>query len=62
MGFLCNHLRDWLIDAHLIVKVPQWSIKPITGRLAIEMEENLDDEVFTKRHLKHELDEKRRKR
>lgn len=24
--------------------------------------ENLDDEVFTKRHLKHETDEKRRKR
>lgn len=45
-----------------LVEVPQWSIKPIPGRLALEMEENLDDEVFSKRHLKHELDEKRRKR
>jgi len=44
------------------VEVPQWSINPITGRLAVDEEENLDDEVFTKRHLKHELDEKRRKR
>jgi len=46
------------------VEVPRWSVKPISSRHPVEDEaiENLDDEVFTKRHLKHEIDEKRRKR
>jgi hypothetical protein len=46
--------------AHL--QVPRWIIKPLSGRTAAHGIENLDDEVFSKRHLKHEVDEKRRKR
>ena len=44
------------------MQVPRWIIKPLSGRTAAHGIENLDDEVFSKRHLKHEVDEKRRKR
>ena len=37
-------------------------VKPLTGRQCNQVIELLHDAVFNKRHLKHEMDEKRRKR
>ncbi|KAL2078092.1 hypothetical protein ACEWY4_025777 [Coilia grayii] len=47
------------------VDIPSWrenSIEPIHNKTGADIPENLDDGVFLKRHLKLELDEKRRKR
>ncbi|EFX87682.1 hypothetical protein DAPPUDRAFT_312148 [Daphnia pulex] len=51
-----------VVTNEALVEVPRWIIKPLSGRTAAHGIENLDDEVFSKRHLKHEVDEKRRKR
>ncbi|CAB3387750.1 Hypothetical predicted protein [Cloeon dipterum] len=44
------------------LEVPTWRIKHYTSCYSMEGTENLDDEVFLKRHQRLELDEKRRKR
>ncbi|XP_018320516.1 male-specific lethal 1 homolog isoform X2 [Agrilus planipennis] len=44
------------------LEVPRWRVKVYTSCYTMEGTENLDDEVFNKRHLKHENDERRRKR
>ncbi|XP_062859850.1 male-specific lethal 1 homolog [Trichomycterus rosablanca] len=47
------------------VAIPSWrehSIEPLREKDAFDISENLDNGVFLKRHSKHELDEKRRKR
>ncbi|XP_034943111.1 male-specific lethal 1 homolog [Chelonus insularis] len=44
------------------LEVPNWRIKIYTSCYTMEGTENLDDEIFNKRHLKLENDERRRKR
>ncbi|XP_010872969.2 male-specific lethal 1-like 1 [Esox lucius] len=47
------------------VAIPSWKenfMEPLGEDEAFDIPENLDDNVFLKRHSKHELDEKRRKR
>lgn len=44
------------------LEVPSWRIKSYTSCYTMEGTENLDDEIFNKRHLKLENDERRRKR
>ncbi|KAI9560069.1 hypothetical protein GHT06_014079 [Daphnia sinensis] len=62
-----THLGEWFDQPEVLtneaqVEVPRWVIKPLSGRTSTHGIENLDDEVFSKRHQKHETDEKRRKR
>jgi len=47
---------------NIFIQVPSWRIKQYTSCYSMEGTENLDDEVFLKRHQRLELDEKRRKR
>lgn len=44
------------------LEVPSWRIKVYTSCYTMEGTENLDDEIYNKRHTKLETDEKRRKR
>ncbi|KAG1651334.1 Male-specific lethal 1-like 1 [Nymphon striatum] len=44
------------------VQVPTWRLNPVSSCYSMEGTENLDDDVFLKRHSKFELDERRRKR
>ena len=44
------------------LEVPNWRIKVYSSCYTMEGTENLDDEIFNKRHLKLENDERRRKR
>lgn len=44
------------------LEVPSWRVKVYTSCYSMEGTENLDDEIFHKRHLKLENDERRRKR
>lgn len=44
------------------VEVPSWRLKVYTSCYSMEGTENLDDEVFNKRHQRLEIDERRRKR
>lgn len=44
------------------VEIPQWGTRVLTSLYVMEGTENLEDEVFLKRHSKPEQDEKRRKR
>ncbi|KAK3874641.1 hypothetical protein Pcinc_020422 [Petrolisthes cinctipes] len=44
------------------VEIPQWGTRVLTSLYVMEGTENLEDEVFLKRHAKPEQDEKRRKR
>ncbi|XP_069679116.1 male-specific lethal 1 homolog [Periplaneta americana] len=44
------------------VEVPSWRIRVYTSCYTMEGTENLDDEVFNKRHQRLEIDERRRKR
>ncbi|KAK3912571.1 Male-specific lethal 1-like protein, partial [Frankliniella fusca] len=45
-----------------VLETPQWRVKVYTSLYSMEGTENLDDEVFLKRHHRLELDERRRKR
>lgn len=45
-----------------VLEVPNWRIKVFTSCYTMEGTENLDDEIFNKRHSKLENDERRRKR
>lgn len=58
-------LREPLPKKEESVAIPSWrenTMDPLSEEEATDIPENLDDGVFLKRHLKHELDEKRRKR
>ena len=44
------------------LEIPQWRVKTYTSLYSMEGTENLDDEVFLKRHHRLEVDERRRKR
>ncbi|XP_046395996.1 male-specific lethal 1-like 1 isoform X2 [Ischnura elegans] len=44
------------------VEVPSWRIRVCTSCYSMEGTENLGDEVFNKRHMRLEIDERRRKR
>ncbi|XP_067005140.2 male-specific lethal 1 homolog [Anabrus simplex] len=48
------------LSGHL--EVPSWRYKVYTSCYSMEGTENLDDEVFNKRHQRLEIDERRRKR
>lgn len=43
-------------------QVPRWRHKVYASCYSMEGTENLDDEVFNKRHMRLEIDERRRKR
>ncbi|CAG2112989.1 unnamed protein product [Medioppia subpectinata] len=45
-----------------VIEVPNWRLHPVSSCYSLEGTENLDDEVFNRRHLKLENDERRRKR
>lgn len=49
-------------DNSSTLEVPNWRLKVYTSCYTMEGTENLDDEIFNKRHLKLENDERRRKR
>ncbi|KAJ8687561.1 hypothetical protein QAD02_023355 [Eretmocerus hayati] len=49
-------------DTTINLEVPSWRVKVYTSCYTMEGTENLDDEIFNKRHLKLENDERRRKR
>nr|XP_037282391.1 male-specific lethal 1 homolog [Rhipicephalus microplus] len=44
------------------IEVPKWRENPVASLYSMEGTENLDDEIFRKRHAKPEANEKRRKR
>lgn len=50
------------VEADNSLEVPNWRVKIYTSCYTMEGTENLDDEIFNKRHLKLENDERRRKR
>ncbi|CAG2169137.1 unnamed protein product [Oppiella nova] len=45
-----------------VIEVPNWRLHPVSSCYSLEGTENLDDEVFNRRHQKLENDERRRKR
>ncbi|XP_018011872.1 uncharacterized protein LOC108669096 [Hyalella azteca] len=45
-----------------LVEIPRWKVSVLTPLYVMEGTENLEDEIFSKRHHKLEQDEKRRKR
>lgn len=49
-------------QSQLTVEVPHWRIKMYTNQWGLEGTENMEDEIYTKRHTKPEIEEKRRKR
>lgn len=49
-------------QTQLTVEVPQWRIKTYTNQWGLEGTENMEDEIYVKRHTKLEIEEKRRKR
>ncbi|XP_077773417.1 male-specific lethal 1 homolog [Podarcis muralis] len=58
-------LRETSPKKEEIVAIPSWRdhmVEPLRDLNTSELLENLDDNVFSKRHAKLELDEKRRKR
>lgn len=50
------------VETDSSLEVPNWRVKVYTSCYTMEGTENLDDEIFNKRHLKLENDERRRKR
>ncbi|XP_011331117.1 uncharacterized protein LOC105275741 isoform X2 [Ooceraea biroi] len=50
------------VETNSSLEVPNWRVKIYTSCYTMEGTENLDDEIFNKRHLKLENDERRRKR
>lgn len=61
-NFILN-IKDRTIDnTSSNLEVPMWRVKVYTSCYTMEGTENLDDEIFNKRHLKLENDERRRKR
>ncbi|XP_054156523.1 rhoGEF domain-containing protein gxcI-like [Oppia nitens] len=56
-----SKLNSDLSDSE-VIEVPNWRLHPVSSCYSLEGTENLDDEVFNRRHLKLENDERRRKR
>ncbi|GFS91263.1 male-specific lethal 1 homolog [Nephila pilipes] len=50
------------LDSFSEIDVPLWKLKPVTSFYQMEGTENINDSVFSRRHTKFELDERRRKR
>ncbi|GFQ84991.1 male-specific lethal 1-like 1 [Trichonephila clavata] len=50
------------LDSFSEIDVPLWKLKPVTSFYQMEGTENINDPVFSRRHTKFELDERRRKR
>ncbi|XP_058808572.1 male-specific lethal 1-like 1 [Phymastichus coffea] len=59
---LCLSDRSSEETSNSNLEVPNWRVKVYTSCYTMEGTENLDDEIFNKRHLKLENDERRRKR
>ncbi|RXG54214.1 Male-specific lethal 1-like 1 [Armadillidium vulgare] len=57
-----DFLENSVEDSQTQVEIPKWRIKVLTSLYVMEGTENLEDEVFVKRHSKPEHDERRRKR
>lgn len=57
-----RHTNDEINPDGSKVEIPHWRLRPVANCYTLEGTENLEDEVFTKRHQKPELEEKRRKR
>ncbi|XP_015914621.2 uncharacterized protein [Parasteatoda tepidariorum] len=55
---------NWTLDSYKPspIDVPLWKLKPIPSFYQMEGTENINDPVFQRRHLKCEMDERRRKR
>ena len=51
-----------MVSLFCLFQVPSWRLKIYTSCYTMEGTENLDDEVFNKRHQRLEIDERRRKR
>lgn len=49
-------------SATTTLEVPRWRVKVYTSCYTMEGTENLDDDVYNKRHSRLENDERRRKR
>ena len=57
--------RTMDVGSHLVPcrpQIPRWTLNPLLPLPTPDPAESTDDAVFAKRHLKLELDEKRRKR
>lgn len=61
-GFAMNLKEQPPPDNSSSLEVPNWRLKVYTSCYTMEGTENLDDEIFNKRHQKLENDERRRKR
>ncbi|XP_066601647.1 male-specific lethal 1-like 1 [Prorops nasuta] len=62
-GYTLNNMKEPIdSDTSTSLEVPNWRVKIYTSCYTMEGTENLDDEIFNKRHLKLENDERRRKR
>lgn len=49
-------------EAPEAIEVPTWRVNPVATAYSMEGTENLDDEMYNRRHHKLEVDERRRKR
>lgn len=61
-SYTLNLKQSSPVETNSCLEVPNWRIKVYTSCYTMEGTENLDDEIFNKRHLKLENDERRRKR
>ncbi|KOX67159.1 Male-specific lethal 1-like 1 [Melipona quadrifasciata] len=61
-NYTLNLKEPNLVESDTSLEVPNWRVKIYTSCYTMEGTENLDDEIFNKRHLKLENDERRRKR
>lgn len=61
-NYTLNLKEPNLVESNTSLEVPNWRVKIYTSCYTMEGTENLDDEIFNKRHLKLENDERRRKR
>lgn len=50
------------LTGDITLEVPRWRVKHYTSCYTMEGTENLDDDVYNKRHMRLEIDERRRKR
>ncbi|CAI9727773.1 Hypothetical predicted protein [Octopus vulgaris] len=57
-----RHTNDEICPDGTKVEIPHWRLRTVANCYTLEGTENLEDEVFTKRHQKPEHEEKRRKR
>ncbi|KYM96302.1 Male-specific lethal 1 like protein [Cyphomyrmex costatus] len=62
LTYTLNMKQSNPVEPSNTLEVPNWRVKVYTSCYTMEGTENLDDEIFNKRHLKLENDERRRKR